>query len=488
MDPNSISALSAISSNNISRLGGFSSGSGASGALGSTRQESASGALGSVSQSNGGLLVTQFRTLAASDGLDALATKLKALDVAAGKLTLNSDSVFMDGDSAWSSDSDVVRIDSAPTNLTSSLEVNVLQLANANTGQEAIIEINGEQFTSATNEFTDAGGIDGLDLTVLRTTAQSITTTTVTPGTTTTTFSDAVSVESVNDSAEKLRLADSEDVEFDSGDAVQVFGSGISGVSEDTTYYVKIDGDDVRLYDTQDNASQGGSEGRIDIGTGSSSGFEEVSGVSIAKVTTVTTPDVVTTTVKTVAADPVTIRRSAAPNEVAGAIRDFVAAYNDVQEFISDQTGAGGALSGERQVGRLDAQLRRAFGPLFTKPALDGIASGGGTGSQISFDSDKLGEALATDFETVARAFTDVPSGIASRTATALDPFLGSQGILAERSAALGATLSGADLQSLRDAQKQLDGTSSSLDSIAGAMLAVQEQTGFLSSLSTRLL
>lgn len=463
---------------------------GESGALGAPKQPTAGVATRTATfdpvadASRVRLLGSQFQALATRDAFLTLSEKLSALDAAAQKLGLSSSSaVFRQGTSAWSSDSDILRIDSAPSSLSAPLQVNVLQLANSTTGQQAIIEINGKQFASDTNQFTDAGGIAGLDITVLRTTSRTVTSTTVTPGSTTTTWSSPVAVKSFNASSEKLRLEDDEG--FETGDAVKFFNSSVEGISGETIYYAKVDGSALRLYGTREQAQAGGSEGRIDIGSGTGGGFQNVSGMSVSREITVTTPDTVTTKV-TRLDKPVTITPGGDSGDVAAAIRNYVKAYNEVQQFLQKETAPDGALANESSVGRLASQLRRAVSPLFRNAALSGVASE--EGGSITLDSTKLERAVAANYDTVVKVFANSTTGIASRTAAAIDPFEGAQGIVAQRTAALGAILPNVEMDKLREAQAKWNQAVRSFDSIAEAMVGIQGQTEFLKSLTSLLL
>jgi flagellar capping protein FliD len=404
-----------------------------------------------------------------SGALSVLREKLSTLQTAARKLLPSSpENVFArTPGSATSSNTNAVRIDRGPSSWSGTLEVNVLQLADPDAGKKATLEINGQQFTSDTNEFKNAGGIAGLDVTALQTTATNTTTNVTIPGSTTTTSGPSVEVESYNQSAEKLRLNTTEGLS--TGDSIKLSGDNIPGLNSNQTYYIDVHGQDLVLYDTKAHAEAGGSDGRIDLGTGQGGGFQEIEDVSIAKQTTVTTPDV-TTEVTTTTKNPLTVSVTAGggaadPAKTTVAIKEFVAAYNEVQQFLASQQGEGGALRNEPAVLNLNTGLRQGLLGAFAYSELSGGLISSSQDNILTVEQTKLAQGVSGDVTRLAALFQDKTSGIAERT-TALISSWG--GRLESRIGSLGSRVQTLDEQLARNARQIEEKRSEILKAFSG--------------------
>jgi flagellar capping protein FliD len=391
----------------------------------------------------------------ANSALLALREKLSTLQTAAQKLRPSSgENVFAKApSSATSSNTNAVRIDRGPSSWSGSLQVNVLQLADPPAGKKAILEINGQEFVSDTNEFKNAGGIAGLDVTALQTTLTTTTNTVTIPGSTVTSSGPPIEVESYNASAEKLRLESAEGLA--TGDAIKLTGGSIPGLNSNQTYYVDVRGPDIVLYDTKAHAEAAGSEGRIDIGTGQGGGFQEVDGVSIAQQTTVTTP-AVTTEVTTTTKNPLTLTTSAGggaanPSKATAAIKEFVAAYNEVQNFLTNQQAEGGALRNEPSILNLDTGLRQGILGAFAYSELSGSLASSSRHNNLTVEDATLAQGVSGDVERLAALFQDKDSGIAERTNAVISSW---SLPLESRIRSLGSSLQTLDEQLARNTKK----------------------------------
>jgi flagellar capping protein FliD len=392
----------------------------------------------------------------ASSALTVLREKLSKLQTAAQKLLPSSvENVFGKATSSVaSSNNNAIRIDHGPSSWSGALQVDVLQLADAATGKKAVIEISGHQVTSDTNEFKNAGGIVGLDVTALQTTVTTTTTSVTTPGSTNTTSGPTNKVVSFNASAEKLRLQTANGLA--TGDAIKLSGEVISGLSSNQTYYVDVRGQDVVLYDTKAHAEAAGSEGRIDIGTGNGGGFQEVEveDLSIAKQTTVTTPGL-TTEVTTSTKHPLIITVNAGgaadSTKTTVAIKQFVAAYNDVQKFLASQQAEGGALRNESSVLNLDTKLRQNLIGAFAHSEFSRGLSSSARDDIFTVDDTILAQGVSGDVDRLAALFHNKASGIAERTSELISSW---SSPLHSRISALGSSIRTLDDQLARNVEK----------------------------------
>ena len=156
-------------------------------------------------------------------------------------------------------------------------------------------------------------------------------------------------------------------------------------------------------------------------------------------------------TIKEATGEPVTVTVSRDDSGVVGALKNFVAAYNNLNDLAGDltesdgETGERGALSGNPAVGRIlrrtSSLLTRRFGP---DPTAAEVTSGEAEGrprtlfdlgvrgekdGRISLNADRLNEALADDPDAVADFFRDPSAGFAQAAQDVMDslndPFTG---------------------------------------------------------------
>ena len=262
-------------------------------------------------------------------------------------------------------------------------------------------------FTSdkiGSNTVTDAGGISGLTLQLKQTTAPATTTTT-----TTTTLTGLGNVGEANKSKDTLSIKKSDgdddddnakgvksdgdddddnakkikaDNQVKQGDKVRFTGTAIGGVDANKDYFVRLDGDKIKLFDTLANANGSGNTGLVDITANG-----DVKGASISRVTTTTTT--------TTPANAVTITVGREKFDAIAAAKDFFSAINDALAFADSATAAGGALAGDRAAVSAATDLRRAVVGGFAAFG-DGLKSKG-KGNAVSLDSATVDKLLNTD-------------------------------------------------------------------------------------------
>lgn len=164
--------------------------------------------------------------------------------------------------------------------------------------------------------------------------------------------------------------------------------------------------------------------------------------------------------------------------------QDFVEAYNKVVDFAVEQNvlGADGKaknpLFGDATLRSLRTNLRSAVNSQVTDTGnsafqlLSQVGINSDTAGKLTFDRTKFETALGTDEDAVTKLFTNSTTGIAGRLVTQVDLYEKSDGLLANRTEALGRQVK--DTQSRIDKaeqritsyQKQLERKYASLESL----------------------
>ena len=376
------------------------------------------------------------------------------------------------------SDATVATGDAAKGTQVGNFQLSVDQLATATTKASGTININGTDvaFQSdqiGSNTVTNAGGIQGLTLNLLKTTP------TVTS--TSTTFGFLANIEEADRNNNKLELKDAEhggndqhgngqsNTSFKTGDEVQV--TGVAGLDPNKTFFVNKVGngsEDIRLFDTKEHALAGGSTGRIDITANG-----DLSNATLNSVTRTTTTSKQT----------VTISVGRSKEDAIEAASNFFKAAADVLNFVDTATAQGGALAGDRTVGGVTTGLRQALQAGFS--AFGSAVKTKGNSNAVNLDVNELGNSLDTNFAAVENVFRN-GNGISSKVESFAAPLVRGGGIFDARTAGLTRESNSIDKQ-LGDLQATADQRKAkltdSLSSIAGSILTVSRQSNFVSKL-----
>ena len=371
-------------------------------------------------------------------------------------------------------------------------------LATANTkASGTFTDANGKTvaFTSdevGSNTVTDAGGITGLTLQLKQTTGPATTTTT-----TTTTLTGLGSVRNANKAQDTLSIKKSDgdddddnakkikadgdddddnakkikaDKQVKQGDKVRLTGTAIGGVDANKDYFVRLDGDKIKLFDTLAHANGSGAEGLVDITANG-----EVKGASISRVTTTTT------TTTTTPANAVTITVGREKWDAIAAAKDFFKAVSDALSFADSATAQGGALAGDRTAVSAATDLRRSVIGGFAAFG-DGLKSKG-KGNAITLDSATVDKIIDADFSKVESLFRD-GNGIARKVEAFSARTLGVGGMVDTRLNGLNRSSSSIDnqLEELRvKAEDQRAKLLKSFAGIASSLSSVSKQSAFIS-------
>ena len=161
--------------------------------------------------------------------------------------------------------------------------------------------------------------------------------------------------------------------------------------------------------------------------------------------TTITLKDV------TELGSPITLKVDTSTSSVRKMIEEFVSAYNELSNLITQQTaydaesGRAGALQGDALARSIQGQLRSfvsgdgsAFGSL---TAIVNLGVSTDRNGLLKIDSSQLNDALSNSFDDVAGFFSDETTGLANRVDAMLDNYLESTGTFASRSESLNARL-----------------------------------------------
>jgi len=161
--------------------------------------------------------------------------------------------------------------------------------------------------------------------------------------------------------------------------------------------------------------------------------------------TTITLKDV------TELGSPITLKVDTSTSSVRKMIEEFVTAYNELSNLITQQTaydaesGRAGALQGDALARSIQGQLRSfvsgdgsAFGSL---TAIVNLGVSTDRNGLLKIDSSQLNDALSNSFDDIAGFFSYETTGLANRVDAMLDNYLESTGTFASRSESLNARL-----------------------------------------------
>lgn len=174
---------------------------------------------------------------------------------------------------------------------------------------------------------------------------------------------------------------------------------------------------------------------------------------------------------------------------------EFVSAYNTLVDSLSNltrfdaETGDVGALLGDRAVRDVTQALRTelAGGGLLPDGSYRSLTRAGITtelDGKLSINTGEIGEALSTDFDSIARLFAS-DEGFAQRLDTILEPFIETGGQLDERTDGLQSSIDLIDDQRaaldlrLQSVERRLFDQFSSLDAIVSSLTST---SNFLAS------
>jgi flagellar hook-associated protein 2 len=134
------------------------------------------------------------------------------------------------------------------------------------------------------------------------------------------------------------------------------------------------------------------------------------------------------------------------------AVADFVASYNAVVDSVKSVASydanakQGGPLFGDTGVLNIADQMRRVLtsvvpGVDTSADVLAEIGISSGLDGKFTIDSTKLNSSLDANFDAVGKLFTADNAGVAVKLGSLLDQYLGTDGLLAARTATLNATV-----------------------------------------------
>lgn len=168
-------------------------------------------------------------------------------------------------------------------------------------------------------------------------------------------------------------------------------------------------------------------------------------------------------TLKLLDAEPgteINVNVAADNSKAQSAILGFVSAYNSlVNVFVTNtkydaEAQTAGALNGDASTRTAQQQLRQLMTSSFDAGSFDALSDLGismATTGGLTVDSEKLSDALADDFASVEKLFSDPDKGLALRADAMLDPYLedtsGGEGILDTRIDSLNNKIKGYDLE-----------------------------------------
>lgn len=190
----------------------------------------------------------------------------------------------------------------------------------------------------------------------------------------------------------------------------------------------------------------------------------------------------------------VTVSRNS--DELKTKIDEFIAAYNDVQDFIAEKTKievkddkvTAATLAGNREISSLDSQLRRmAFGAiegmsgnLFRLEHL-GIDFQSGTSKLEIKDSDALTSALQNDVETLEEFFMgDSSTSFSGRLKSFIDNFTDTNGVVKTQAGNLTKRNSSIDTQ-IAEMERRIEFKRSALEASFIAMETAQQNINNMS-------
>jgi flagellar hook-associated protein 2 len=109
-------------------------------------------------------------------------------------------------------------------------------------------------------------------------------------------------------------------------------------------------------------------------------------------------------TVHEVTSEPVTVDIQNDNDAVKKALEDFLSKYNSLIDYEKEQTGQGGALSGDFTLHSVRSSIFNAMTPLMDKLLIRVDHTNG----HVSLDSSRFDELIKTDKESLKQAFADV--------------------------------------------------------------------------------